>query len=280
MRTTSEYTLIVFAFFQMAAMFRGAMREFAAAKEIEQLSRMEAETQRRLNTLKSEYLGELSHELRMPISAISGFAQLFQDVLDDETFDRADLLSSARWVESEAERMDRLVSQLLDMTAIEAGRFTLKKEDVSVAELFERIRHIYFPMFNGARNRLIINLEADQRIHADRERVLQVLVNLVSNACKYTEDGEITLAAAEENGTVRFSVTDTGTGMEQGILSVLFTRYPQMRGGVKGVTGNGLGLFISKKITEAHGGGIGAESESGKGTMVWFTIPQSGGYEG
>jgi len=176
--------------------------------------------------------------------------------------------------------MDRLVDQLLDMAAIESGRFTLKKETVSAAELFERINHIYFPMMNVGRNRLIIRLESDLTLYADRERVLQILVNLVSNACKYTQDGEITLAAVKENGVARFSVADTGEGMTQETLALLFTRYPKMRGDIKGVVGNGLGLFISKKFAEAHGGEIGVESELQKGTKVWFTIPTEGELEG
>jgi signal transduction histidine kinase len=238
----------------------------------------EVETQRQLNTIKSEFMGELSHELRMPISVISGFAQYFGEMLDDDPLDRAELRNNARRIENEADRMDRLVGQLLDMAAIEAGRFTLKKEDVSVTALFDQIRKTYFPMMNGGHNRLIINLENDLIIHADRERVLQILVNLVSNACKYTQDGEIILSgelgveSGKSKNAVVFSVADTGEGMSQETLSALFTRYPKMRGGVKGEKGNGLGLFISKKIVEAHGGEIGVESEIGKGTKVWFTI--------
>jgi signal transduction histidine kinase len=264
----------------------------------------EVETQRQLNTMKSEFMGELSHELRMPISVISGFAQYFGEVLDDNSLDRAELRNGARRIENEADRMDRLVGQLLDMTAIEAGCFTLKKENVQITELFDQIRKVYFPMMNGGNNRLIINLESELTLYADRERVLQILVNLVSNACKYTRDGEITLSGElrvesgklNESGKLRvesgelnesgklgvergelknvilFSVADNGEGMTQEMLSALFSRYPKMRGGVKGVTGNGLGLFISKKIAEAHGGEIGVESEIGKGTKVWFTI--------
>ncbi len=274
--TMAEYALLAFVFFHMAAMFRSTMREIAAAKEAEQRRAMEAESERRLSAMKSEFMGELSHELRMPISAISGFAQYFQELLGDETLDIDELRYGARRVESETERMDRLVSQLLDMSAIEAGRFSIRKERVSVEDLFDRIRRNYFPMMNGGRNRLVVKLDRDIVIYADRERVLQVLLNLVSNSCKYTEDGEITLAAEKENGVVRFSIADTGEGMAPEILAAIFTRYPQMRGGVKGVTGNGLGLFISKKLVEAHGGGIGVESNPGKGTRVWFTIPAEG----
>ncbi len=271
--TMAEYALLVFVFFHMAAMFRSTMRALATAREAEQKQAIEAESARRLSTMKSEFMGELSHELRMPISAISGFAQYFQELLEDETLDIDELRYGALRVESEAERMDRLVSQLLDMSAIEAGRFSIWKERVSIEDLFDRVRRTYFPMFNGARNQLVVKLDCDMMVHADHERILQVLLNLVSNACKYTEDGEITLAAQKENGLVRCSVADTGEGMAPEILAALFTRYPQMRGGVKGVTGNGLGLFISKKLVEAHGGAIGVESEPGKGTKVWFTLP-------
>jgi signal transduction histidine kinase len=283
-RTSIEFALLVFVFFQMTVMFRNTVRRIAWANEAGQKMAAEAETQRQLNAMKSEFLGELSHELRMPISVISGFAQYFGEVLDDDPPDRNELRNSAHRIENEADRMDRLVGQLLDMAAIEAGRFTLKKEEVSVTALFDQIRKVYFPMMNGGHNRLIINLENDLTIHADRERILQILVNLVSNACKYTHDGEITLSGelkksgelGVESGklgnVVLFSVADTGEGMSQETLSALFTRYPKMRGGVKGEKGNGLGLFISKKIVEAHGGEIGVESETGKGTKVWFTI--------
>jgi signal transduction histidine kinase len=283
-------------------------RSWESRQELKKRMAAEVATQRQLNAMKSEFLAELSHELRMPISVIYGFAQYFGEVLDDDPLDRAELRSSARRIENEADRMDRLVGQLLDMAAIEAGRFTLKKEEVSVTALFDQIRKTYFPMMNGGHNRLIINLENDLTIHADRERVLQIFVNLVSNACKYTQDGEIILSGelgvesgelkkseelgvesgelkkseelGVENGKLKnaviFSVADTGEGMSQETLSALFTRYPKMRGGVKGEKGNGLGLFISKKIVEAHGGEIGVESEIGKGTKVWFTIPMEG----
>jgi signal transduction histidine kinase len=290
-RTSIEFTLLVFVFSQMTVMFRNTVRRIALANEAEQRMTAEVETQRQLNAMKSEFMGELSHELRMPISVISGFAQYFGEVLDDDSLDRAELRNGARRIENEADRMDRLVGQLLDVTAIEAGRFTLKKEDVQVTELFDQIRRVYFPMMNGGNNRLIINLESELTLYADRERVLQILVNLVSNACKYTRDGEIILSgelrvesgelnesgklgveSGELKNVILFSVADNGEGMTQEMLSELFSRYPKMRGGVKGVTGNGLGLFISKKIAEAHGGEIGVESEIGKGTKVWFTI--------
>jgi signal transduction histidine kinase len=193
-KTTSEYALLAFVLFQTSAIFSDTVRKLVEAKEAELAKAREAAYQKQLSTMKSEFLGELSHELRMPISVISGFAQYFGEVLDDDTLDRAELRNSARRIENEADRMDRLVGQLLDMAAIETGRFTLKKEDVSVTALFDQIRKVYFPMMNGGHNRLIINLESDLTIHADRERVLQILMNLVSNACKYTQDGEITLS--------------------------------------------------------------------------------------
>jgi signal transduction histidine kinase len=272
--------LIVFFITLFLSYMLNALRHksWEQRQELKRRMAAEVETQRQLNTMKSEFLGELSHELRMPISVIYGFAQYFGEVLDDDTLDRVELRNNARRIENEADRMDRLVGQLLDMTAIEAGRFTLRKEDVSVTALFDQIRKAYFPMMNSGHNRLIINLENDLTIHADRERVLQILVNLVSNACKYTRDGEITLSGELKNA-VLFSVADTGEGMSQETLSALFTRYPQMRGGVKGEKSNGLGLFISKKIVEAHGGEIGVESELGKGTKVWFTIPLGGDNE-
>jgi signal transduction histidine kinase len=271
---TAEYALLVFVLFQMSAIFSSTIRELAAAKEAENAKAREAEDQKRLHDMKSEFLGELSHELRMPISVISGFAQYLGEVIDDEVLDRGDLKSSARRVENEADRMDRLVGQLLDMEAIEAGQFQLKKEITAVGELFEQIAHVYFPMMNLARNRLQTDCGEELSLYADRERILQVLVNLVSNACKYTGEGEIVLTALLEEDRVRFCVADTGEGMTPETVELLFTRYPKMRGGVKGVMGNGLGLFISKKIVEAHGGEIGVESEFGKGTEIWFTIPK------
>ena len=268
-----ETALVIFFLFQMTAIFYSTMREVMAVKELEQRSRMEVESLKSLNTMKEAFLGELSHELKMPITVISGFSQYTQELLGDKALDRAELYDSARRVELEAERMDQMVEQLLDLAVIETGNFSQIRDRLCVKELFDQIHGTHFPMLNKGNNRLIVRLEPELYVYADRERILQILLNLLSNACKYTKTGEITLCAEKKSdNVVQFSVADTGAGIASEDIPSLFDRYSKVRSGPQSATSHGLGLYICKKLVESHGGEIRVESELGMGTVVRFTI--------
>ncbi len=266
----NDLAMLVYAFFQMITIFYGSMRRVAEARQAERESRMEAEALRRANQMKEEFLGELSHELKMPITVVSSFAQLSGDMLEDEVLPVEVLRDNMRRMLEEADRMDRMVAELLDVAAIDSGGFSMHMGPVDPAALLRSARGRCLEMAESGGNRLELSLpDGLPEIEGDAERLTQVLLNLVSNAAKHTRDGTITLEAEYGEGAVTVSVSDTGEGIQPELQRHLFERYPEHRSR----TGTGLGLYICKKIVHAHGGRIGVESEPGAGTRVWFTLP-------
>lgn len=223
-----------------------------------------------LADMKEIFLHNLSHELQMPITVVSGFAQLTGQMMDDEIIDRAAVRGNMRRVDSEAGRMERLVVQLLDAAAIENGSFTLNRRAMDIAELLDTVSRVHFPVMDNHGNTLTVDAPTGlPPLNGDRERLQQVLLNLISNAVKHTQRGSIVLSAQYEEKMVKVTVRDSGEGIASNLLPNLFRRYPENRA----ADGNGLGLYICAQIVEAHGGKIGVESKLGKGTAVWFTIP-------
>ncbi|MBS7007011.1 sensor histidine kinase [Anaerostipes sp.] len=235
-----------------------------AAKE-EALARVQD-----LADMKEEFLHNLSHELQAPITVISGFAQLTGSMMEDSEIDRAAVTDNMRRVDGEAGRMERLVLQLLDAAAIENGSFILHRQAMDMAELIDTAACVHFPVMDSRRNTVSVEVPSGlPDVYGDRERLLQVLLNLVSNAVKHTERGSVILSAKAVDCAVEVTVKDSGEGIRPDLLSDLFQRYPQNRA----AGGNGLGLYICAQIVEAHGGRITAKSEPGLGTEVRFTVP-------
>lgn len=225
---------------------------------------------RGLADMKEEFLHNLSHELQMPITVVSGFAQLTGRMMEDAEIDRAAVRDNMRRVDSEAGRMERLVVQLLDAAAIENGSFTLGRRPTGIGALLDTVARVHFPVMDNHGNTVTVDAPPDlPPIYGDQERLLQVLLNLVSNAVKHTEGGSVTLSARAEGNMVAVTVKDTGAGIAPELLPQLFERYPKNRA----AGGNGLGLYICGQIVEAHGGQINVESKAGEGTAVRFTIP-------
>lgn len=237
----------------------------------EQAAKEEALTRAQgLADMKEEFLHNLSHELQMPITVVSGFAQLTGRMMEDAEIDRAAVRDNMRRVDSEAGRMERLVVQLLDVAAIENGSFTLNRRPMDVTGLLDTVARVHFPVMDNHGNTVTVDVPPSlPRMFGDQERLLQVLLNLVSNAVKHTEGGSVALAARAEENAVAVTVRDTGEGIAPELLPNLFQRYPKNRA----AGGNGLGLYICAQIVEAHGGRITVESKAGEGTAVRFTIP-------
>lgn len=271
--TLNDLALLVFSFFQMAAMFYATMRQVREARRAEEESRLEAEALRRAGEMKEQFLGGLFHELQMPITVVSGFAQLTGRMMDDETLDRAAVKEYMRRTDDEAGRMERMVTQLLDAAAIESGSFALRRQPMDMAELLHTAARVHFPVMDTGENTVSVDAPPGlPLVCGDRERLLQVILNLLSNAVKHTRHGTITLSARAVGDEVLVSVADTGGGIAPELLPGLFTRYPQHRE----AGGNGLGLYIAAQIVQAHGGVITVESGAHKGTAVHFTIPTAG----
>ncbi len=231
-----------------------------------------------LNQLKTEFLGNVSHELKTPLTVMSGYAQTTKQLAaKPDTLDGGEVSRRMTLISSEAERLSLMVGQVLDVTRIEEGRMVMEPVRCYADEIIHAAVETHYPILNKNRNRLDIRIESDlPALHADPVRISQVIVNLISNAVRFTTDGVITISAKNEHGKILVCVSDTGVGITAEQLPHVFERYgkKQKSGGGQD-TGTGLGLYICKHIVEQHGGEIWLESKEGRGTSVFFTLPSA-----
>ena len=236
-----------------------------------------------LDRLKDDFVSSVSHELRSPLTAISGYAELLTmkpiDKLNPEKAKKAlDIIQES------TTRLTLFVNDILDVAKIKAGKMELHKTDFSVRETADSIFSLFQPLFQKKNIRAALEVPADlPLIPADGEKIRQVIQNLLSNAFKFTpEEGSITLTASrEEDGqpVIRVQIKDTGPGIpkeHQGLIFGKFQQVPGTKDSVKGPKGTGLGLAIVKGIVESHGGKVGFTSEPGQGTTFFFTLPVQG----
>ena len=227
--------------------------------------------QHQLKLHKEEFISVASHELKTPITSLQANLQLMSRILRSETTVTDKLIKMTHNAEKHATKLGYLVNDLLSSTKIEQGQLSLTKTTFILKELVDECcSHI----------RLEGKYHIDYRgsdaftLFADRHKIDQVLVNLVNNAVKYAaESFEIAIDAEHINGATRVSVTDKGHGIAPENLVHLFDRYFRLSKDNNHTTGLGLGLYISTEIVRLHGGNMGVESELGKGTIFWFTIP-------
>ena len=227
-----------------------------------------------LGRLRAEFLGMVSHELRVPLTSIRGSATALLDA--ESNLDPAELHQFLQIIVEQADRMRELIGDLLDVAHIKAGTLPIKPEPVELASVVDQARNTF--LSGGGRNNLDLDLEPDlPLVMADRPRIVQVLSNLLSNATKHSpESSVIRMTAVREDLHVAVSVTDEGTGISAERLPHLFRKSSHTDGENRGfeTSGSGLGLAICKGIVEAHGGRIWAESDgAGLGARFTFTIP-------
>jgi signal transduction histidine kinase len=227
----------------------------------------QAENLRLLNETKTEFLRNVTHELKTPLAVMKGYAQDTLAVLAETPPAFDDAAYNQRHIVNEADRLNRMVGQLLDAAAVESGRLSVNVQPISLAELVKHTVESYFGEANNANCQIKTELPKLPDIPADRERIGQVLLNLLSNAVRHTKDGMVTITLSATNNAHEVRITDIGEGMDTDVLGQVFKGYIE-RGGH-----NGMGLYICKKIIDAHGGEIHIESEKGKGTTVWFSLP-------
>ena len=227
-----------------------------------------------LERSRAEFLGLVSHELRAPLAAIKGSAVTARGA--SRSLDPAEVRQFFRIIEEHADQIDGLIGDLLDAGRIEAGMLSVDPEPEEVAGLVDQARNTF--LSGGGRHTLQIDLPPDlPRVMVERQRIVQVLNNLFSNASRHSpESSPIRVAAARDGVFVAVSVSDEGKGVPPDQLPHLFRKHAGQAGGEQqgGVRGAGLGLAISKGLVEAHGGRIRAESGgAGRGTRITFTIP-------
>ena len=232
-----------------------------------------------IERLRAEFLGMVSHELRGPLASIKGAAATAGG--GSVAHDPAETAQFFRIIEEQADHMRDLINNLLDLTRIEAGTLSVTPGTTDVAAVIEQAKNAF--VGSGHRTGVTVELVGDlPRVWGDRQRLAQVLYNLLSNAARHSRGwSTITVAAARQDGHVAVSVTDEGSGIAPERLPLLFTKFSQADTGDTGAgTGAGdhrsygLGLAICKGIVEAHGGRIWAESDGpGRGARFTFTVP-------
>lgn len=223
-----------------------------------------------VNEMKTTFLSEVSHELKTPLAAMSGYAQDTERELINGA-ETTLVQEKLRRISSEANRMALMVTQILDATRIEEGRMVLNRSACDLDSLVRMTVETYFAVLNQNHNRLVIRIPLElPKVDADSSRLQRVFVNLISNALKHTHDGTILIKAEEDGAYVRVTVKDTGCGISEEDLPHIWERYYKGR---HSETGTGLGLYICKFIVESHDGTIDVESEAGKGTAFCFTLP-------
>ncbi|MCS3266479.1 ATP-binding protein [Bacteroides fragilis] len=219
------------------------------------------------NQLKSAFLANMSHEIRTPLNAIVGFSNLLSMVEDKE-----EMLEYAGIIETNTELLLQLINDILDMSKIESGMYDFHVTQVDANQLMSEVEQV-------ARLRIgtdEVSLSFAERLpqcvfHTDKNRLIQVLTNLVVNAIKFTSQGEIQIGyRLQDAHTLYFYVSDTGCGMSAEQCEHVFERFVKYNTFIQGT---GLGLSICKMIIEKLGGEIGVQSESGKGSVFWFTLP-------
>ncbi|MEO7456901.1 MAG: ATP-binding protein [Gemmatimonadaceae bacterium] len=230
------------------------------------------EAAQRASRSRDEVLAVVSHDLRNPLSTIAMCASALADPLPPST---ADVRSMADIIRQSSDWAQRIIRDLLDVTSLEAGRLSLRREPVDPGSIVTASVALFATQAAAAGVHLRTHAEADlPNIDADAERLLQVIFNLLGNALKFTSrDGSVTIDVSCEDpaDAVRFRVTDTGAGIPAEHLPHLFDRYWQLRRTHRG--GAGLGLAIAKGIVQAHGGTIAVTSTPGEGSVFAFTIP-------
>jgi two-component system sensor histidine kinase ResE len=228
---------------------------------------------RRLDQMRRRFISDASHEIRTPLTAIGGFASAIADGIAETEEERT---RSASRIVREVERLNRLVNDLLDLSRIESGAEKLDLEEVDLPEI---IRGTVEGLESEIRERGIsveTELPADlPKVHADPDRVYQVLVNLVSNALRFNRpEGRIVITAGQVDGAVRVAVSDTGSGIPADQITQIWERFVRAdTSRDRQAGGTGLGLAIVRSIVELHGGSVAAESAVGKGSTFSFTLP-------
>jgi K+-sensing histidine kinase KdpD/CheY-like chemotaxis protein len=268
-----------------------SLRNAQLFEDVEQ-AKMEAENAsnvaKKANEAKSAFLSTVSHELRTPLTSVLGFAKIISKRLHEKIFpivDHSDpktektvnqINENLQVVISEGERLTHLINDVLDLAKIEAGKMEWNQEDVSIPEVVERAIAATTSLFEQKEVKLVKKINNDiPEIIGDTDKLIQVVINLFSNAVKFTDKGSVKCEVSQKDNEVIVSITDTGIGIAPEDYGAVFEQFKQVGGDTltDKPKGTGLGLPICKEIIEHHGGRIWVESEVGKGSTFSFAIP-------
>ncbi|QTA37427.1 PAS domain-containing protein [Thermosipho ferrireducens] len=233
--------------------------------------------ERTLEKIRHEFISNVSHELRTPLTSIHGYAEA---LIDDDLSNKKLVKRFLRIIESEAARMTRLINDLLDLEKLESGETSFEFEKLNFADVLEHVRHIIEPLAEDYGVEVEFEYPDELDLVGDHDRLIQMILNLVDNAVKYTslkEKGEkkVTVRSYNDNGNVIFIVKDTGVGIPEEAQKRLFERFYRVdKARSRKMGGTGLGLSIVKTIVERHNGTIEFSSKPGVGTMFKVILPK------
>ena len=235
--------------------------------------RLMAEEERRI---KEQFVANVSHELRTPLNMIIGFAEMILKAPENYSWDvPSKLLADLEVIQRNSQHLSELVNDVLDLSQIEAGRMALTRERVSLVEIVEAAVVAVRPMFESKQLSLDVELAENlPPVFCDRTRIREVVLNLLSNAGRFTEIGGVRVKALQEGRDVVVSVQDTGPGISAEDQARLFQPFQQLDNSLRRRHGGtGLGLSLSRSFVELHEGKMWLESEKGRGTTVFFRLP-------
>ena len=289
---TGEIKLLESGINSMAATLQGAQENLQdqihlatgelrnTLQELEQKNaelEIEREKAYEANQSKSQFLANMSHELRTPLNAIIGYSEMLEEELSEvnDTKYVDDILK----INSAGKHLLSLINDILDLSKIEAGKMNVFLESTEIASICEYTVATIRPLAERNNNRLVLDCPSDiGEMYSDVTKIRQVLFNLLSNACKFTQHGEVTLSARRESGPggdwIKFSVADTGIGMSENQMKNLFEAFSQADATIsRDYGGTGLGLAICKRFTELMGGHLSANSKPGEGSIFLLQLP-------
>lgn len=225
---------------------------------------------------KSAFLANMSHELRTPLNGIIGYAQLLR--LDLARHPNAETREFPAAILRSGEHLLDIFNEILDLSRIEGGHLDLVPEDVDLVAVVTDCVEAVLPLIRQQNIEVAVDIPAATKLWVDRKRLRQIVLNLVSNAVKYNrKGGRVDVSARRQDGSWRVSVKDTGLGIDADSLGKLFLPFSRLHTAQNSIEGTGIGLVIVKRLAEAMGGEVGAQSEEGVGSEFWFVLPAGRG---
>jgi signal transduction histidine kinase len=270
-------SLLVFLVVSGILLIRSVLKEVKHREEVENLAKQLKTANARLkklDTAKSEFISIASHQLRTPLTVIKGYLSMIKGgdfgLVNEKQKDPMDKVAES------SERLVQLVENMLNVSRIEAGRVQFNFSEIQLEDLVKSVVDELMTKAKIKSLRLNLKLPSEPlpKLKIDEEKIRQVIMNLIENSIKYTDQGSVSVELSREGEKIKFSVSDTGAGIKKEDMNKLFQKFSRGTGVTASIDGTGLGLFVAKQMIVAHKGRIWAESEGeGKGSKFCFTLP-------